>query len=456
MSELPSYTLEIADDRHRDRAQYWLWLSVAALLGAGVFSLLLVLARTPVIGEVIPYADFFHTALVIHVNLSVLVWTLSFAGALWSLAADRASHQLSQFVYLSIVLATVMLVVTGFLPNAKPTMSNYIPVLDHPLFLGGLCLFGIGIAAQVVTTMRFAPSRSISPIGVVRFGLNCTAIAVLMSLLAFVWSWVELSRETVGEVYYKLLFWGGGHVLQYAYTLLMMVGWLWLASVAGIRLMMNERVLLLVFLVGLAPVFMAPMISYTYDASHPMHRQMFTWLMSFGGSLATFPLGLVVYFGLLQRKPEGAAQSSAHAALMSSLLLFGAGGVIGFMIEGNDVTVPAHYHGCIVGVTLALMGVAYDLLPRLGYPTVNFRLAKIQLWTYASGQFLHILGLVWSGGYGVERKVAGAEQGLDTLGRVAGMGLMGLGGLISSIGGLLFIIIAVKAFAASRTDSQTV
>jgi hypothetical protein len=41
---------------------------------------------------------------------------------------------------------------------------------------------------------------------------------------------------------------------------------------------------------------------------------------------------------------------------------------------------------------------------------------------------MHIVGLVWSGGYGVQRKVAGAEQVLRSPGEVAGMGLMGLGG----------------------------
>jgi heme/copper-type cytochrome/quinol oxidase subunit 1 len=76
---------------------------------------------------------------------------------------------------------------------------------------------------------------------------------------------------------------------------------------------------------------------------------------------------------------------------------------------------------------------------------VNFKWANIQLWGYATGQFMHILGLVWSGGYGVERKVAGAAQALDSIERVAGMGLMGLGGLISSLGGLLIIIIVIKA-----------
>jgi cytochrome c oxidase subunit 1 len=216
---------------------------------------------------------------------------------------------------------------------------------------------------------------------------------------------------------------------------------------------MSERVVLVIFLVGLASVFVTPVIYLNWDAAHPQHRQMFTWLMSFGGSLATFPLGLAIYIGLLQRAPETPREMSAHAALMTSLLLFGAGGVIGFMITGNNVTVPAHYHGCIVGVTLALMGAAYDILPRLGFPAVNFRLARIQLWVYAIGQFMHISGLVWSGGYGVERKVAGAAQGLDSVGRVAGMGLMGLGGLISAIGGFLFIVIAYKAYQTSSTQN---
>ena len=87
---------------------------------------------------------------------------------------------------------------------------------------------------------------------------------------------------------------------------------------------------------------------------------------------------------------------------------------------------------------------------------MSYKWARIQLWTYASGQLMHILGLVWSGGYGVQRKVAGAEQALDSMERVAGMGLMGLGGLVSAVGGLIFIIICVRALTRDRvtTDSS--
>ena len=43
------------------------------------------------------------------------------------------------------------------------------------------------------------------------------------------------------------------------------------------------------------------------------------------------------------------------SALIMSLVLFAAGGMIGFAINGANVKIPAHYHGCIVGVTLALI-----------------------------------------------------------------------------------------------------
>ena len=71
---------------------------------------------------------------------------------------------------------------------------------------------------------------------------------------------------------------------------------------------------------------------------------------------------------------------------------------------------------------------------------------------YGAGQLLHIVGLVWSGGYGVQRKVAGSEQVLRSTAEVAGMGLMGLGGLLAVIGGLLFVIVVLRAMRAQPVE----
>lgn len=130
------------------------------------------------------------------------------------------------------------------------------------------------------------------------------------------------------------------------------------------------------------------------------------------------------------------------------MLLFGAGGLIGVVIQGSNVRIPAHYHGCIVGVTLALMGLVYHLLPQLGYGTPQGRLATLQPSLYGVGQLMHIVGLVWSGGYGVQRKVAGSGQVLRSTQEVIGMGVMGFGGLVAILGGIAFILVVLRSMRA--------
>ncbi|MDP3616173.1 MAG: cbb3-type cytochrome c oxidase subunit I, partial [Rubrivivax sp.] len=253
--------------------------------------------------------------------------------------------------------------------------------------------------------------------------------------------------------YYEILFWGGGHALQFTWTLLMLVAWLTLAQACGGRVPLSPRVVVLLFAVALAGVFVTPLAYLMHDVSTVEHRDMHTWGMRLGGGLAIAPLALAVLLALARRDAGSArlvpTQRPLRAALLASMLLFVAGGLIGLTIQGSNVKIPAHYHGCIVGVTLALMGLVLHLLPQLGWRAPAGRLAVAQPWLYGFGQMLHIIGLVWSGGYGVQRKVAGAEQVLRSTGEVAGMGLMGLGGLLAIAGGLLFVVVVVRAMRAT-------
>jgi hypothetical protein len=66
-----------------------------------------------------------------------------------------------------------------------------------------------------------------------------------------------------------------------------------------------------------------------------------------------------------------------------------------------------------------------------------------------------MLGLLWSGGYGVQRKVAGADQVLRSAEQIAAMGLMGLGGLAAVAGGILFIVVVIRAMMANPWTSST-
>jgi len=449
------YSLEVPRDSRRVLALGWLWLCVLALLGAGVFSLLLVASRTPYLSEHIPWIDFFHSALVVHVDLSVLVWSLAFGGILWSLNQRPGRAWLAWSALSLASLGALVIILSPFVRDAQPLMSNYIPVLQHPVFFSGLLLFAVGFTLLVLNSMFFmAPVGPwMSAQGALRFGLNAAAVSAAVAIICFVWAYLQMPDYLMGQSFFELLFWGGGHVLQFTYTLLMLVCWLMLSRESGLQLVVTPRVVLVILFVGLACVFVSPLIYLAYPLNTPQHVLLFTWLMRWGGSLATLPLALAVLAALLRYGGATQAEWQARSALQCSLFLFGIGGCIGFLISGNDVTIPAHYHGSIVGVTLAMMGVCYVLLPRLGHPLRNPKLAIWQPIIYSGGQLLHVAGLVWSGGYGVQRKVAGADQGLDSLERILGMGLMGLGGLVSSIGGLLFLVIVLRAL--TRVQQHT-
>ena len=443
------YVLAVPPDSRRRLAIAWLWLGIMALLGSGVFSVLLVLSRTPYIQDVFPWIDFFRTALVVHVDLSVLVWFLAFGGVLWSLNSTPRFMLLGWSALGFAALGAALMVVVPFFGPGNPLMSNYIPVLQTPLFTVALLGFGFGISLLILRSMtaNSLVGKRMQGAGALRFGLNTAAVSAVMAVLAFTWSYLAIPDSVTGKPYYELLFWGGGHMLQFTYTLLMLVAWLWLASVSGVRLPLSPRVVLVLFVFGLLAVFMAPLIYYSHAVVSAEHIKLFTWLMAYGGSLAPVPLGLAVFYGLLRSSPPSGPQAPLRSALWTSMILFGVGGGIGFLIQGINVTIPAHYHGSIVGVTLAFMGMTYDLLPRLGYARPSMRPARLQPYVYGSGQLLHVIGLWWSGGYGVQRKVAGAEQGLDGLEKIAAMGLMGFGGLAAIVGGLMFLVIVLSAMA---------
>jgi hypothetical protein len=446
------FVLPVPADMRRRLAAGWLLLALAALVGSGLFSVLLVLARTPGLKQVFPVADFFRVALVVHVDLSVLVWFAAFAGVLWTL---NSRPRFAPLAVAALVLAAVgasVMAAAPFLGRGRPVMSNYVPVLDDGVFLCGLSVFGAGFALLIVRNL-LVPARigaGLDGEGALRFGLNASVVAAAIALFAFAWSWAAVPAELSGKPYYELLFWGAGHAIQFTWTLLMLVAWLWLATLIGAPLPLSPRLAVLLFAIALVSVFAVPAIYLAWDVGSIEHHRLHTWLMRFGGGLAILPMGLAVLIGLARASPGTAATRPLHAALVCSLALFALGGLIGFLIRGSDVRIPAHYHGSIVGVTLALMGLAYALLPRLGFGTPQGRLAALQPYLYGGGQLAHIVGLVWSGGYGVQRKVAGGEQVLRSVQEVFGMGLMGVGGLVAVGGGALFLVVTYRALRERR------
>ncbi len=443
------FTLPPVDSNARRLTTGWLLLGLSALVVGGLYTILVVLSRTPFFQEIIPWVDFFHTALVVHVNLTVLVWFLAFAGVFWSYTNSRRCMACGWIALALCCLGALIITLAPFTGESHPLLANYVPVLQNTTFFTGLSLFGAGFLLLVLRSCltAFDNDNQSSGESSLRFGLFVAVVASLFALAALLLSALGINPTFTDLAYYDRLFWGSGHLIQFSHTQLMLVAWLWLASVSGARLRLSPRIALLLFILGLQPVLAAPIIYLVFEVSSGDHLFWFIQLMKYGGAIAAVPIGAAITLAILEHWKPAQGFEIERNALLFSLLLFGVGGGIGFLISGSTVTVPAHYHGSIVGVTIAFMGITYHLLPQLGFARINGRIASWQPGIYGSGQLMHIVGLAWSGGYQVARKSSDAERGFE---QVAGMGLMGFGGLVSIIGGITFLVLVYRSLRSGR------
>ena len=182
---------------------------------------------------------------------------------------------------------------------------------------------------------------------------------------------------------------------------------------------------------------------------------MMTWLMRFGGGLAILPMVLAWASALVARARRiRPPQRPPARRAVTSLLLFSIGG-------GDRLPDPGIRRaraGALPRVDrrrdAGADGAGLRAAAAAGLSRAGGRIAAWQPWLYGGGQLLHIVGLVWSGGYGVQRKVAGAEQVLRTPPEVAGMGLMGLGGLIAIVGGIVFVVVAIRSMSSVASSGR--
>ena len=190
----------------------------------------------------------------------------------------------------------------------------------------------LSAAAFLVAVVFLALVSNGRPIGAVitgqgalRFGLYAALVSALVALGALLASYLRLPDTLDGERYYELLFWGGGHTLQFVHVLLMLVSWLWLATVSGITSRLTPRVVLFLFVIGAAPALLTP-LAYRFDIESGDHIQTMTWLMRYGGGLAALPVGLIIVTNIFQSHRWGDGLSAERSSLLSSMLLYGVGG----------------------------------------------------------------------------------------------------------------------------------
>nr|WP_246214383.1 cbb3-type cytochrome c oxidase subunit I [Wolbachia endosymbiont of Dirofilaria (Dirofilaria) immitis] len=408
----------------------WIFLAACALACSGLLSIIVVFLRLPFISSFIPSAQYvFDNALVIHVNLSILVWMCSIISLLFIINLQNTNNWLN-FLWVLSTLSMLLMFVSVFVPNSEVIKSNYIPVLQNGLFLFGISLFIASILINAVLTC--VSNKQVSCFSVGQVGL---VIILVSSFFCFVLAHKNMPAglyHSDKNLFYEYLFWGGGHLLQFAFTQGMFLVYLIMLS-SSISLTSSNKIAILPLFINTTLAVCAPFIYFIYSVSSAELVQFFTWHMRIAGAILSCFLTILVYRSIKN------LLSDENNYLLHSFVLFTYGSILGVLaIEGN-VTIPAHYHGSIIGITIAFMNFIYWLLPKLNCKEVRNFVVKLQIYAYGLGHFLHITGLVWLGEYSTLRKVVGLPSISSMLARACFIA----GGAISVIGGMLFVVIVL-------------
>lgn len=420
-----AWDFEAANDATRAELRGWLLLALGALAVAGVLALALAASRTPGVQDHLPWgSDFFHRGLVTHVVFSFQVWLLAMLGAL---SAPVSGSRPAGWAGLGLAAAgCVLLLVPTVAGAGEAALNNYVPVLVHPLFFTGLALLAAGVA--IAAARAFAGPD----------GLRAAAVGLLAALVCFALAAWSIPAGTDTDHAVERLFWGGGHVLQFVNTALLLLGWQRLAHHVWGHGAVPPLLARAAF-GALAVGALAGLAAYRLDVLGLPHRQAFTQLLWYGLPLPPLALGGVIVWRLARGpRPWGLP---AFLALALSLAVFGLGGAAGFGLGVADTRTPSHYHAVIGAVNLALMGLIHaELLPLLRRGGGREGWVRAQLLLYGGGQTVHALGFYLAGLAGVARKTAGADQGLDSTLKLASMGAVGVGGAVAVLGGVIFVV----------------
>lgn len=438
-----------------DFSKRWLKLSLFSLMLSGLFSAVIVLARTPGLTALIDDPLFASKSLVLHVDLALVVWFYSFLAVLFmSLTNTRFNLQIA-FAMKVAMMGVFMMVASIFFKNADPILANYIPVLDHPLFIGGILCFGIGLIVTFSSSPTSLESESKLSFYVdsARESIRYAGLLVLVAIIVIISSWFITPELTNRTIFFEVVMWGGGHILQFANVLGMLTVWfILLFKLTGedvIKKSIN-RGLLLVLVIPAAASPLLLLNGTTSQLYYGGYTQLMRWFI--------FPV-VLVYIGIAIRT-VWVARSKIRIksplfhnlyfnGLFVSILLAVTGFVIGAMIRTSSTLIPAHYHASLGSVTVAYMVMVFILMKEYGYSLDGLKSSKLVRWQpllFGIGQTIFVIGFAYAGLQGMGRKLFGSDQSIHSIEAMVGLGLMSIGGLLAMSGGLLFIYIVVTSY----------
>jgi cytochrome c oxidase subunit I len=442
---------------HSDYSRQWLKVGLFSLLLSGLFSLIIVVARTPGIAELINDPLFARKSLVLHVDFALVVWFYAFLAALYYSLADRINPFLFSVGIKLSITGIFFMMIPVFIRDAEPILANYIPVLDHPFFFAGLLSLGAGFVLTFLSSILQGSSEieRVKP----EFYTPCASYAIKSAGIVFIIAVFTIITSALitpdlsnRQMFFELSMWGGGHILQFANVLGMITVWLILLKKITGRDIVSERLNRWLIMILVIPAAISPLLLLQGTTSQ-LYYSGFTQLMRW----FIFPVVtvyMIIGIRAVWRHYRNNSKTSSRLAnlyfngFVVSALLTLIGFILGAMIRGSSTLIPAHYHASLGGITVAYMAMVFIMMNSYGYTLKSAKkiwLMNIQPLLFGIGQAIFVIGFAYAGMMGMGRKMFGQDQNIHTMEALVGLGLMSIGGLLAMAGGLLFIYIVVKS-----------
>lgn len=461
-------------------------LAVVCLLIGAIGGILIGLTRWSTIQLLPP--ELYYRFLTLHGLNMLIFWILFMESAILIFAGTTLLNSRlfsSTLAWIALLLMLFGAILTDYMVltgQGDVLMTSYVPLKAKPPFYLGIIAFAVGALLNVINffgciyiARRDKTYGTTMPL--VSFAALSAAIIAVVTLLhgaailipTYMWSMGWLKGINAGV--YRLVWWGLGHPSQQINVCAMVGVWYLLATLTTGAKPLNETVCRAAFVLYILFINLASahhlLVDPGVSAGWKIWNTSYAMYLAVLASLIhgfTVPASVEVaqrkrgknkgLFGWLTAAPW---KDPGFSAMFLSLVIFGfLGGITGVtlgtqqinIIAHNTLRIPGHFHATVAGgTTLAFMGLAYYVIPLIFQRDFRFRkLARIQPYIFALGITTLAIGMSFAGSYGVPRRHWNPDLAANFPPTAhIFLAILGIGAVITFIGALLFILLAVAA-----------
>ena len=475
----------------------WILSSFIFLVLGGLFGPLQALDKMNV--DLYPYLQgafrSYYLGLHIHGVALALLFVFAFNVGFLSLLTVHGlkrplvSQRMAWLSFWMFAVGVVIALVPILRNEATVLWTFYAPLRAHPGFYLGLSLVVIStwIAALngYLTWRAWKREHPSERTPLMAFASLATwamwllsSVGLAVGVVVFLLPWSLNLFETINPLLTRALYWFSGHPIVYFWLLPAYIAWYTIlpAQVGG--KLFSESLARLVFLLfipfavptGLHHMYTDPGVAHSSKVIHGL----LTFVVVFPSLLTAFTVLASIEEGARRRGARGRFlwlfsfpwfRDASVAGQLLAMLMFAGGGITGIinasynmnMLIHNSLWVAGHIHFQVgTSVALTFMAVSYFLIPLLtGHALWSPRMAVWQVWTWFIGMAVMGRGLNWLGLAGAPRRVylSQAPYAVFDTWQVAGL-LAGLGGIIVTVSGILFILNVVMTLLNRKSQSD--